>query len=158
MRRPARLAWIAVAYLSLGIGLVGVVVPVLPTAPFVLLAAYAAARSSPALHARLLGHRTFGPIIGDWQRQGAIGRGPKMIATAMMAASVAIMLLTAPRVLALVATGIVVVVCLWIWTRPEPRAPGASVRAPQAGVAPPQAVAPDQSTAMAGSEPTTQAS
>ena len=47
----ARLLWWLLAYASLGIGIVGIVVPGLPTVPFVLLAAFAAARGSRRLHA-----------------------------------------------------------------------------------------------------------
>src|SRR3546814_20051788 len=65
-----RWAWWLLAYASLGLGLVGVVVPGLPTVPFVLLSAYAAARGSERLHRWLLAHRVFGPMIVDWQVHG----------------------------------------------------------------------------------------
>jgi hypothetical protein len=58
-----RWLWWLLAYASLGIGIVGIVVPGLPTVPFVLLAAFAAARGSQRLHAWLLAHRQFGPMI-----------------------------------------------------------------------------------------------
>ena len=61
-----RWAWWLLAYASLALGLVGIVVPGLPTVPFVLLAAWAAARGSTKLHRWLLAHRQFGPMIRDW--------------------------------------------------------------------------------------------
>ena len=60
-----RWAWWLLAWSSLALGLVGIVVPGLPTVPFVLLSAYAAARGSARLHAWLLAHPRFGPMIGD---------------------------------------------------------------------------------------------
>src|SRR3546814_2935863 len=92
-----RWAWWLLAYASLGLGLVGVVVPGLPTVPFVLLSAYAAARGSERLHRWLLAHRVFGPMIVDWQVHGAVSRRAKRMATLAMAACGVIMLLTAPR-------------------------------------------------------------
>jgi uncharacterized membrane protein YbaN (DUF454 family) len=56
----------AFAVLCLALGLIGVVVPGMPTTVFILLAAWAAARSSPRLHAWLLGHRIFGPLLHNW--------------------------------------------------------------------------------------------
>ena len=116
-----RWLWWLLAYASLGIGIVGIVVPGLPTVPFVLLAAFAAARGSQRLHGWLLAHRRFGPMIRDWQREGAVSRQSKRLATGMMAASAAVMLLTAPKWW-MVATGtaIMAVVAAWLWLRPEP--------------------------------------
>ena len=67
MTRPAasklsRLLFGLLAYVSLGIGLVAIVIPGLPTTEFILLAAWAATRSSPRLSAWLENHRLFGSI------------------------------------------------------------------------------------------------
>ena len=69
-----RLAWLVLAYVTLALGVIGIFVPGLPTTPFVLLSAYAAARGSRRLHAWLLAHRQFGPMIRDWQATGAVSR------------------------------------------------------------------------------------
>ena len=117
-----RWAWWLLAWLALGLGLVGIVVPVLPTVPFVLLSAYAAARGSQRLHAWLLAHRQFGPLIRDWQAQGAVSRRAKWLATVMMAAAAVIMAQTAPRWwMAAIGIALMTVVDLWLWLRPEPR-------------------------------------
>ena len=119
-----RWAWWLLAWASLAIGLVGIVVPGLPTVPFVLLSAYAAARGSDRLHAWLLAHRRFGPMIRDWQSHGAVSRRAKWLATATMAIAAVLMFLTAPRWwMAATGTAIMVVVGAWLWCRPEP--PGA---------------------------------
>lgn len=122
MRTGWRWAWWLLAYASLGLGLVGIVLPGLPTVPFVLLAAFAAARGSQRLHAWLLAHRQFGPMIRDWESQRAVSRRAKRLATTMMAACAVVMFLTAPALwMAATGTAMMAVVAAWLWRRPEPR-------------------------------------
>ena len=118
-----RWAWWLLAYASLALGLVGIVVPGLPTVPFVLLAAWAAARGSTKLHRWLLAHRQFGPMIRDWQAQGAVSRRGKWLASVMMAACGALLFATAPKWwMAATGCAVMAVVAAWLWRRPEPRA------------------------------------
>lgn len=88
-----RLLWLIMGYLSLGLGAIGVVLPLLPTTPFVLLAAFCFAKSSPALHAWLLQHKSFGKAIRDWQEHRAISARAKLAALAMMALALGLSLL-----------------------------------------------------------------
>jgi uncharacterized protein len=119
--RRTRWLWWLLAYASLAMGVIGIVVPGLPTVPFVLLSAFAAARGPQRLHARLLADRRFGPMIRDWQAQGAVGRRAKWLATTMMSACAVVMFLTAPKLwMAATGTAIMVVVATWLWLRPEP--------------------------------------
>ena len=72
-------------YVSLGcvfVGLagVGVVLPGIPTTPFLILASYFFIRSSPLLHRKLLRSKTFGPILVDWHRHRALQRRVKLVA------------------------------------------------------------------------------
>lgn len=62
------------------LGVIGVFLPVLPTTPFIILAAACFARSSPRLEAWLLSHRIFGPLLRDWRERGAIPRRAKLAA------------------------------------------------------------------------------
>ena len=118
-----RWLWWLLAWTSLGLGVVGIVVPGLPTVPFVLLAAFAAARGSSRLRRWLLAHQRFGPLIRDWEREGAVSRRAKRLATTMMALCAAIMFLTAPEWwMVAIGSAIMAVVALWLWRRPEPRA------------------------------------
>jgi len=120
---PSRLrwAWWLLAWSSLGLGLLGVALPGLPTVPFILLSAYAAARGSQRLHGWLLRHRQFGPMIVDWQRHGAVSRRAKRFAAAAMAACALVLWLTAPRWwMAALGTGVMAVVAAWLRARPEP--------------------------------------
>ena len=117
-----RWAWWLLAYVSLGIGIVGIFVPGLPTTVFVLISAWAASRGSERLHRWLLAHRQFGPMIRDWEREGAVSRRAKRLAIGMMALCAVVMFLTAPRWwMAAIGTTIMGIVAIWLWRRPEPR-------------------------------------
>lgn len=82
--RFGRSAWAALGALALGIGALGVVLPVLPTTPFVILAAFCFAKGSPRAARALQDHRIFGPILADWRAHGAIALRYKVIALTMM--------------------------------------------------------------------------
>lgn len=69
---------------SVALGVIGVLLPVMPTTPFMLLAAFFFARSSKRLEAMLLAHSVFGPIIMDWRRNGAVAPRIKLIAVGLM--------------------------------------------------------------------------
>jgi len=82
--RPMRwLLWLA-GSLSLGLGLLGVVLPGLPTTPFVLLAAACYAKASPRLHCWLLNHRWMGPMLRDWESHRSLTRRSKTVAVGSM--------------------------------------------------------------------------
>jgi hypothetical protein len=72
--------WLLAGLTSVAIGAVGLVVPLLPTTPFLLVAAFAFARSSERLNRWLREHRSFGPLIDNWHRDGSIDRKVKRIA------------------------------------------------------------------------------
>jgi hypothetical protein len=80
-----RAFWFCLGLLALGLGGLGVVLPVLPTTPFVILAAFAFGKSSPQLQAFLENSSVFGPIIADWRASGAIAVRYKIISITMMA-------------------------------------------------------------------------
>ena len=75
--RPARAGYWALGILCTGLGAVGIVVPGLPTTPFLLLAGYAFSRSSPRLHAWLLSNRIFGPVIRQWHEDKSLPPGAR---------------------------------------------------------------------------------
>ena len=128
---PVRsLLYVTGGWACLGLALLGVLLPVLPATPFVLLASWCFYRGSPRIHAWLHRSRTFGPMLDDWHRYRGIRRTVKHRAVVMVAATVAVSLFYASLpgwmryvVIALVATGLYV-----IWTVPTlpddtPRAP-----------------------------------
>lgn len=83
---PLRLFWFVLGCIALMLAALGVPLPVLPTTPFVILAAFAFGKSSPRLQAWLESSKTFGPMITEWRAHGAIAPRYKAIATGMMAA------------------------------------------------------------------------
>lgn len=112
--------WIALAYVALGLGVIGIVLPGLPTTPFVLVAAWAAAKGSRRLHAWLLAHRLFGPMVRDWQARGAVSRPAKRAASVTMVLCAVLMFATAPKWwMAATGTACMAVVAAWLWRRPE---------------------------------------
>ena len=116
----SRLLFGLLAYLSLGIGLIAIVVPGLPTTEFILLAAWAATKSSPRLSAWLENHRLFGPQLRNWRNGKIIGRRAKVSATVSMllCAGLMLMMLDHGWPLYLAITGMSLS-NLWIWSRPE---------------------------------------
>ncbi len=108
------------AVVSLGLAFVGVVTPGLPTTEFVLLAAWAAARSSPRLHAWILRHRLFGPLLAHWQA-GKLPRKAKWAATFTMTLAGTFSALTIPHKPSVaIIIGCMACVLAWLWRRPEP--------------------------------------
>jgi uncharacterized membrane protein YbaN (DUF454 family) len=84
--RPAwmRLLWLAGGGLALLTGVVGIFLPLLPTTPFVLLAAFCFTRGSPRCEQWLLDHARFGPMVQNWRRNHAIPWRAKLAAWVMM--------------------------------------------------------------------------
>ena len=118
---PRRAAWFVLGISALGLGALGIVVPLLPTTPFILLAAFAFSRSSDRWHAWLIHHRTFGPLIADWRAHGAINRRTKVASSLAMTAVLGISLaLAVPWPVFAVQLLVLAGVATFIWSRPLP--------------------------------------
>ncbi len=70
--------------LSVGAGFAGVFLPLVPTTPFLLLAAFFFSKSSERLHNWLLDHRLFGKLIRDWREHGAIAPRAKLLSIVLI--------------------------------------------------------------------------
>ena len=114
-----RIIWLICGLLSLGLGAIGAVTPILPTVPLILLAAFCFARSSTRLHGWLLNHPTFGPSITDWQERGAISVPAKRLATVSIIAAfgLSVEMKIDPWLLGL-QVAILGCVLIFIWSRP----------------------------------------
>ena len=113
--------WLGVGWLCVALGAAGAVLPILPTTPFLLLAAYAFARSSPRVHAWLMEHKLFGPPIRDWREQGAISAPAKRLAVSSMAAVLVLSVLFGVARSVLIIQAVVLIgAATFILTRPSP--------------------------------------
>jgi uncharacterized protein len=90
--RWQRHALLLVGWLALVTGAIGVVLPGLPTTPFVLIAAACFVRASPRAHGWLLSSRHFGPLLREWEQHHSVPRRVKITALLTMLASASISL------------------------------------------------------------------
>ena len=115
---------IAFGFLCVAIGVIGIVTPGLPTTVFLIMAAWAFARSSKRFHNWLYGHKRFGPVLRDWHAHRVIPPKAKIAAVTMMAISMAVVLITLPGnwIVPLIMAAVLVPVAAYILTR-NSRAP-----------------------------------
>jgi microcystin-dependent protein/uncharacterized membrane protein YbaN (DUF454 family) len=114
-----RALWLGLGYAAVALGVIGIFLPLLPTVPFMILAAFAFANSSPALEARLLAHPRFGPHIRVWRERGAISRRGKAMALTALAASAILGLVLLDGWQMLVPLAVALISGGWIATRPN---------------------------------------
>ncbi len=126
-----RALWALFGTLSLASGIVGIFLPLLPTTPFVLLAAFCFSRSSQRCEKWLLSHRVFGPMVRDWRRNHAIPLRAKQLAWTMMALGSAWAAWVLPPRWAWLPAACCAAVAFWMWRLPTaPRPAGGSGRPP----------------------------
>ena len=116
-----RAIFLTAGFLSLAMGIIGVVLPLLPTTPFVLLAAFCFSRSSTHLHQKLLDNKVFGELIRHWERDGVIPLKAKWLATIMMVSMVSYPLIYRQFDLS-IKLAVVAAIALslsYIWSRPS---------------------------------------
>jgi len=107
--------------LALVVGLIGVAVPLLPTTPFVLLAAFCFARSSERCERWMLEHARFGPIVRDWRARRAVPLRAKQFATVMMAISCLGAAFLLPARVAWLPALVCTLTAVWLWRLPTRR-------------------------------------
>ncbi len=119
-RSVAITLWRTFALANVGLALLGMVLPVLPTVPFLIVAAWAGSRGWPRLETWLLEHPRHGPAIRRWRDNGAIPRRAKWFATTMMVVSATVLALMAvPGWVKLAAPSMMAGVAVWLWRRPD---------------------------------------
>lgn len=110
-------------WLCVGLGIIGIIMPLFPTTPFLLVAVWAFSKSSPELAEKIRSHRLAGAYVRDWEDEGVIPLGAKIIAITMMAAMAGYLHFGsgAPGWVVIVAVTIMAAVAVYILTRPSRR-------------------------------------
>lgn len=113
--------WLALGLLFTAAGLIGAVLPLLPTTPFLILAAACFARSSPKLEARILNDPRFGSLVREWRARGAIPPRAKLFAIGGMTGGYMVFLFTSrpDTPLALLVAALMGLVAIWLLSRPS---------------------------------------
>ena len=116
-----RALWLTIGLLALATGIVGIVLPLLPTTPIVLLAAFCFTRSSRRCEHWLLNHPRFGPMVSDWRAYRAVPLRAKQLAWSMMLLSSLIAWYVLPGHLRWIPAVSCTAVAAWLWTLPTRR-------------------------------------
>ena len=118
---PVKWLLLGVGWTAVGLAALGAFLPLLPTVPFLLVAAWAFGRSSVRLHAWLYNNRLFGPLLQDWQQHGAIPKWAKVMAVLAMGLAMfgPLQRDTIPTWVLVVIALTLATVSVWIVTRPS---------------------------------------
>lgn len=112
--------WFVTGCFAVALGTLGIVLPLLPTVAFMILAAFCFARSSPRLHRWLIDHPVYGPAIRDWQDSGAISLKAKRLATLAIGLAFGLSLAVGLAQPILVLQAFILLILLsFIWSRPH---------------------------------------
>lgn len=109
----------AIALFSLCLALLGVVLPGLPTTPFLLSASWAARRGWPAFEQYLQTHPRFGPLLQQWQQHRVVPRSAKYTASGMLGVSLLCLWWWQGLEWALAGSVVVVIGLTLLWRQPE---------------------------------------
>ncbi|WP_180048956.1 MULTISPECIES: YbaN family protein [unclassified Acinetobacter] len=115
------LFWRSLVVVFVILGFIGALLPGMPTTVFLILAAWAASKGWPQMDAWLLNHPKYGPTLRAWRENGTVPRKAKWFASIMMLVSGLIMLFTSAPIAVKIFTDLtMLIVGIWLWTRPEP--------------------------------------
>lgn len=126
MHAGRRAAYVVLGFFFVALGIIGALLPVMPTTVFLILAAWSFGKSSPRLEAWMLDHPKFGPVLRAWRENGAIPRKAKWMACGGMAIGYVVFWWGAHPSwwLGLLVAAGMLACALWIVTRPEQAAVG----------------------------------
>ena len=155
LQKAQRWLWIAFGYVNLGLGIAGLVLPIMPGVVFLLLAAFCFSRGSDRLHQALLAHPRLGPPIVAWRKHGVIPTRVKIYAVSVMASSVLLTWwLDVPPIALAFHAGFLTIVAIYLVTRPSRVRKPTTVAAPRVSPTPPvAAIPPNQQVTSKGKWP-----
>ena len=112
---------IGLGLLFVGLGFLGIIIPGIPTTPFLLLSAWFFSKSSTFLESWLINHKIFGPLIRDWKEHRSINRKSKIIAVFVIIPTFAFSIYKSLNIIIDLLLGIICVcLCAYLISRPEP--------------------------------------
>ncbi|MDW0358820.1 MULTISPECIES: YbaN family protein [Halomonadaceae] len=119
--RLISLMWVMLAGVSFSIGVLGIFLPLLPTTVFMLIAIYCASRGSPRFEAWIRSRHYVGPLLVTWEQERAIPKRAKIVAVCTIAVSAIIIVWSlGPGWLSGSVVALLMLIALWLATRPEP--------------------------------------
>lgn len=118
-----RVAWASAGSVSLLLGVIGIFLPLLPTTPFVLLAAFCFSRGSARVEQWMLEHPRYGPMVAAWRANRAVPLRAKQFATVMMVIGCSLSWAVLPSPWRWVPGGCCALVAAWLWRLPNSAAP-----------------------------------
>ena len=114
--------YLLIGWICTTLGVVGALLPVMPTTPFLIVAVWAFSKSSPRLREWLYHHPRYGATIQDWYEHGAVSLPIKVFAIVTMSLSIPIAyFLTEDLMLSLIHTAVIILVALFLISRPSRR-------------------------------------
>jgi uncharacterized membrane protein YbaN (DUF454 family) len=120
LRYTQMILWRVTGVIAFALGLIGLALPIVPTVPFMLVAAWAASKGWPRMEQWLLNHPRFGEHIRAWRERGIVPRKAKVFATLAMTISALGLQFSPVHLWARIAVpAVMIVVAIWLWTRPE---------------------------------------
>lgn len=133
IQKTKRIIFLTLGIIAVGLGFIGAFLPLLPTTPFLLLAAFFFSKSSERLHNWLLNHRMFGKLIRDWREHGAIAPRAKVLSMALIVPlySYTLFFYQYHIALKIVVAGLAIWSTVFILTRPSgPRSESKAIDSP----------------------------
>ncbi len=122
LRKFRKSIYFVVGWLAVGFAVVGIALPLLPTTPFAIVAAFCFSKSSPRFHQMLLDNKYLGTTLSLWEEQGSISIKAKITSTIMMSGLVSYPLIFMIERNSVRAIVLLCMICvsIYIWTRPNP--------------------------------------
>ncbi|RED52499.1 YbaN family protein [Aestuariispira insulae] len=132
-RKSLRLVYLLIGFIAVGLAFVGILLPIMPTVPFLIVALWAFSKSSEKFHNWLYSHKSFGPILRDWDQYRVVPIWGKIWSSAAMAGSLVMMIFLFKVPLWAVSCAAVVMAAIawYILSKPSRKPDGAQSQAAQ---------------------------